>query len=78
MRGKVKWFVDSRGRGFIGRDNGPYVLVHNTDIAGEGYRTLRSGDRVEFEIVQGPSGRPHAANVVVTHDRPIRARQKHG
>ena len=68
MQGKVKWFVDSKGYVFIGRDNGPDVFVHYTDIAGEGYRTLKQGDHVEFEIVQGSNG-PHASNVVVTDDR---------
>ena len=67
VQGKVKWFVDSRGYGFIGRDNGPDVFVHHTDIAGDGYRTLKQGDRVDFEIVQGPKG-PHASNVVLTDD----------
>jgi len=68
VQGKVKWFVDSKGYGFIGRDNGPDIFVHYTDIAGDGYRTLKQGDRVEFEIVQGSNG-PHASNVVVTDDR---------
>ncbi len=67
VQGKVKWFSDSKRYGFIGRDNGPDIFVHYTDIAGEGYRTLKPGDRVEFEIVQGPNG-PHAANVLVTDD----------
>ena len=52
MQGKVKWFVDSKGYGFIGRDDGPDVFAHFSDIAGEGYRTLKPGDRVEFEIVR--------------------------
>ena len=67
VQGKVKWFVDSRGYRFIGRDNGPDAFFHYTDIAGEGYRTLKPGDRVAFEIVRGSNG-PHAANVVVTDD----------
>ncbi len=48
--------------GFIGRDDGPDVFVHYSAIVGDGYRTLQEGDRVEFEIVQGPKG-PQAANV---------------
>ncbi len=68
VQGKVKWFVDSRGYGFIGRYNGPDVFVHYTDIAGDGYRTLKQGDRVDFEIVQGPKG-PQASNVVLTDGR---------
>jgi cold shock protein len=62
LRGAVKWFNNVKGYGFIGRDDGPDVFVHYSAIVGEGYRTLRAGDLVEFEIVQGPNG-PQAANV---------------
>ena len=62
VQGTVKWFNNSKGFGFIGRDDGPDVFVHYSAIAGDGYRTLQEGDRVEFEIVQGPKG-PQAANV---------------
>ncbi len=62
MQGTVKWFNNSKGFGFIGRDDGPDVFVHYSAIAGDGYRTLQEGDRVEFEIVQGPKC-PQAANV---------------
>lgn len=62
VRGTVKWFNNSKGYGFIGRDDGPDVFVHYSAIAGDGYRTLQEGDPVEFEIVQGPKG-PQAANV---------------
>ena len=65
MQGKVKWFNNSKGYGFIGRDNGSDVFVHYTAIVGDGYRTLREGDSVEFEIVQGAKG-PQASDVVVT------------
>ena len=61
--GIVKWFNNSKGYGFIGRDNEPDVFVHYSAIAGDGYRTLQEGDRVTFEIVQGPKG-PQAADVV--------------
>jgi CspA family cold shock protein len=61
--GKIKWFNNSKGYGFIGRDGGPDVFVHFSAIAGDGYRTLQEGDEVEFEIVQGAKG-PQAANVV--------------
>ena len=64
MHGKVKWFNNSKGYGFIGRDTGSDVFVHYTAIVGDGYRTLQEGDSVEFEIVQGPKG-PQACNVVV-------------
>lgn len=60
--GTVKWFNNSKGFGFIGRENGPDVFVHYSAIAGDGYRTLQEGDVVEFEIVQGPKG-PQAGNV---------------
>jgi cold shock protein len=62
MVGKVKWFNNAKGYGFIGRDDGPDVFVHYSAILGEGYRTVAEGDLVEFEIVQGPKG-PQAANV---------------
>ena len=62
MRGTIKWFNNSKGYGFIGRDDGPDVFVHYSAIVGDGYRTLQEGDLVEFEIVQGPKGL-QAANV---------------
>jgi len=62
MIGKVKWFNDVKGYGFIGRNNGPDVFVHYSAIVGDGHRTLREGDLVEFEIVEGPKG-PQAAKV---------------
>jgi cold shock protein len=62
VRGTVKWFNNSKGYGFIGREDGPDVFVHYSAITGDGYRTLQEGDAVEFEIVQGPKG-PQAANV---------------
>jgi cold shock protein len=65
MQGTVKWFNNVKGFGFIGRDDGSAdVFVHYTAILGEGYRTLKEGDTVEFEIVDGPKG-PQAANVEV-------------
>jgi CspA family cold shock protein len=62
MQGTVKWFNNSKGYGFIGRQDGPDVFVHYSGIVGDGYRTLQAGDSVEFEIVQGPKG-PQAADV---------------
>jgi CspA family cold shock protein len=62
LRGSVKWFNNSKGYGFIGRDDGPDVFVHYSAVVGDGYRTLQKGDLVEFEIVQGPKA-PQAANV---------------
>lgn len=65
MVGKVKWFNNSKGFGFIGRDDGPDVFVHYTAISGDGYKSLQEGEGVEFEIVQGPKG-PQAAEVKKT------------
>ncbi len=61
-KGTVKWFNDSKGFGFISRDNGPDVFVHHTAIQGEGFRSLTEGDNVTFELVKGPKGF-QAANV---------------
>ena len=62
MRGIVKWFSNSKGYGFIGRDDGPDLFVHFSAIEGDGFRTLQDGDTVEFEISTGPKG-PQAASV---------------
>jgi cold shock protein len=62
MIGIVKWFNNSKGYGFLGREDGPDVFVHYSAILGDGYRSLAEGDSVEFEIVQGPKGL-QAANV---------------
>jgi CspA family cold shock protein len=62
MIGTVKWFNNSKGYGFLGREDGPDVFVHYSAILGDGYRSLAEGDSVEFEIVQGPKGL-QAANV---------------
>ena len=61
-QGTVKWFNDSKGFGFIQRDDGPDVFVHFSAVVGDGYRSLQEGQAVEFEITQGPKG-PQAANV---------------
>ena len=60
-RGRVKWFNESKGFGFIA--NGPDVFVHYTAITGNGFRTLNENDEVEFDITQGNKG-PQASNVV--------------
>jgi CspA family cold shock protein len=63
VQGQIKWFNNSKGYGFIGREDGPDVFVHYSGIVGEGFRTLSEGDRVQFDIVEGPKG-PQAENVV--------------
>jgi CspA family cold shock protein len=60
--GKVKWFNESKGFGFIEQENGPDVFVHYTAIQAEGFKTLYEDQEVEFDIVDGPKG-PQAANV---------------
>ena len=61
--GTVKWFDDSKGYGFISQEGGKDVFVHYSSIQREGFRSLAEGDRVSFEVVDGPKG-PQAANVV--------------
>ncbi len=63
LTGKVKWFTDSKGYGFIERPDGDDVFVHYSAIEGSGFRTLTEGQEVEFEVVDGPKGK-QAANVV--------------
>lgn len=61
-KGTVKWFNDSKGFGFIERENGEDVFVHFSALAGEGFKSLAEGDKVTFEVVNGPKGL-QAANV---------------
>ncbi len=62
IKGKVKWFNENKGYGFIERPDGDDVFVHYTAIQEEGFRTLFEGQEVEFEIVDGDKG-PQAVNV---------------
>ena len=64
VNGVVKWFNSSKGYGFIEQEDGPDVFVHHTGINSTGFRSLNEGDRVTFDIVDGPKG-PSAANVTV-------------
>ena len=61
--GQVKWFNDSKGYGFIEQEDGKDVFVHFSSIQGEGFKTLEEGEKVEFDIVEGPKG-PQASNLV--------------
>ena len=61
-QGTVKWFNDAKGFGFISQDGSQDVFVHHTAIIAEGFRSLAEGDRVEFDVKQGPKGL-QAANV---------------
>ena len=61
--GKVKWFNESKGFGFIEQDNGKDVFVHFSAIRGSGFKTLAEGQRVSFEVTQGQKG-PQASNVL--------------
>jgi cold shock protein len=61
-RGKVKFFNESKGWGFINQDDGPEVFVHYSNIQAQGFRTLKENDEVEFELSDGAKG-PQATNV---------------
>ncbi|MCZ6514367.1 MAG: cold shock domain-containing protein [Acidobacteria bacterium] len=62
IQGKVKWFNNRKGYGFVGQEEGPDVFVHYSAIEGDGFKTLHEGDVVEFEVVQGQKG-PQADKV---------------
>ena len=63
-KGKVKWFNNQKGFGFIAPESGPDVFVHYSALQGDGYKALEEGQDVEFEIEQGPKGE-HAVNVTI-------------
>ena len=60
--GKVKWFDNKRGFGFIAQESGQDIFVHHTSIMGKGYKTLQEGETVNFEVVSSDKG-PKAQNV---------------
>ncbi|CAA0089832.1 Cold shock-like protein CspLA [Zhongshania aliphaticivorans] len=62
--GKVKWFNETKGFGFIEQDSGPDVFVHFSAIGGSGFKTLAEGQAVEFDVTTGQKG-PQAANVTL-------------
>jgi CspA family cold shock protein len=63
-KGVIKWFNNAKGYGFVGREDGPDLFIHYSSILRDGYKTLREGDEVEFDVVQGAKG-PQADQVVV-------------
>jgi CspA family cold shock protein len=63
VKGTVKWFNESKGFGFITKEDGGDVFVHYSEIQGNGFKSLAEGQEVSFEVVEGPKG-PKAAKVV--------------
>jgi len=61
--GTVKWFSNEKGYGFISREDGDDLFVHFREIQGDGYKSLEEGQRVEFEVTTGQSGKLQASNV---------------
>ena len=64
INGTVKWFNGTKGYGFIAREGGDDVFVHFSAIQGDGFKNLQEGERVEFNVEQGPKG-PQASNVII-------------
>jgi CspA family cold shock protein len=76
ITGKVKWFNNAKGYGFVEREGGNDVFVHFSAIQGAGFRTLEEGQEVEFEIVEGPKG-PQAGNVTKPSKNPHQGPGRH-
>ncbi len=66
FKGKVKWFNNSKGYGFIGREGGSDVFVHYSAIQADGYKMLKEGDDVEFDMAQGPKGPQADTEIILT------------
>ncbi|RXH56412.1 cold shock domain-containing protein [Granulicella sibirica] len=66
-KGEVKWFNNAKGYGFLGREGGADVFVHYSSIQLDGYKSLKEGDKVAFDIIQGTKG-PQADQVVRISD----------
>jgi CspA family cold shock protein len=64
FQGEVKWFNNAKGFGFLGLEGGNDVFVHYSAIEGDGYKTLKDGELVTFDIIQGTQGKPQADKVV--------------
>lgn len=71
--GEVRWFNNAKGYGFLGHDDGKDVFVHFSAIEGDGYKSLKEGERVSFDVIQGEKG-PQADNV----KRVEKSREPHG
>jgi cold shock protein len=65
LNGKVKWFSNKLGYGFIKQDTGEEIFVHYSMIRGDGYRSLKEGQEVTFDVIQSPEGRMQAGDVEV-------------
>ena len=63
FEGTVRWFNNAKGYGFLGRDDGPDVFVHYTAIQSDGYKSLKEGDPVQYDVIQGEKG-PQADQVI--------------
>ncbi len=64
LTGSVVWFNNGKGFGFVSREGGPDVFCHFSSIEGDGYKSLKEGDKVEFSIIQGEKGRPQTDHVI--------------